>query len=90
MAATFWLLFLIFAVTVWPVWLIRRMRRVRAQMSAKTRDEHEPFKPGFTDEVRRVDGLVYAKSDEHNEELIAADKQSTAMPDIVKTLEGRR
>lgn len=90
MGEMLWLFFLIFAIILWPVWMIKRMRDVRAQMSVKTREAREPVKPAFVDAVRNVDGLVYAKSSDINEELIEADKNATAMPDIVKTLEGRR
>ncbi len=90
MAEILWMFLLVFALVVWPVWMIRRIHYVRAEMSAKTREGRESFKPGFIDAIRNVDGLVYARSGDINEELIDADKQATAMPDIVKTLEGRR
>jgi hypothetical protein len=87
-----WLIALVFSIVAWPTWMIRRMKRIQRQLV--DHDAHEDSAPHYherSEEIVRSDkGFVYAKSHEANPDLIAADKKAAEMPDIVKTLEGRR
>jgi len=68
------------------------MRWVRAQMAEASRASRrqEKHRPDFVDGTIGADGLIYSRDTRINEELMEADKTAMAMPDIVKTLEGRR
>jgi hypothetical protein len=87
-----WFLLLGFSVFVWPVWMYRRMKSVQRQLN-DTRGEQDTaphYRERMEDLVKREGNLTVTKSLEANEDLIAADKRAREMPDIVKTLEGRR
>jgi biopolymer transport protein ExbB/TolQ len=87
-----WFLVLGFSIFVWPVWMYRRMKKVQRQLNA-TREETDTaphYRDKMEDLVKREGNLTMTKSLEANEDLIAADKKAREMPDIVKTLEGRR
>jgi DNA-dependent RNA polymerase auxiliary subunit epsilon len=92
MSALIWMIFLFLAVVVWPWWMIRRMRWVRAQSAAESRAKlaEKPYQPNFIEGAKGADGLTYGRDTYVNEQLIEADKNASSMPDIVKTLEGRR
>jgi hypothetical protein len=80
------------SVTVWPWWMYRRMKFVREQGMAQSRESRlsKPVQPSFEEGTKAADGLIYGRDININEELIEADKNAASMPDIVKTLEGRR
>jgi hypothetical protein len=88
----FALLFL--SVVVWPIWLLRRMRKVRAMTSGLDRDVTErreamPWQP-YVDEVKGDDGLIYARPMDTDPDQISAERSAAEMPDINKTLQGKR
>ncbi len=87
-----WGIALLVMSVVWPVWMVRRMRHVRALMAERDRAERakKPYRPDFDDVVASADGLVMSRANRDTDALIDADKAATAMPDIVKSLEGRR
>jgi hypothetical protein len=66
--------------------------KVQRQLNA-TREEKDiapHYRDKLEDFVKREGNLTVTKSLAANEDLIAADKRVRAMPDIIKTLEGRR
>jgi hypothetical protein len=88
----FALLFL--SVVVWPIWLFRRMRKVREMTSGPDRDVAErrqamPWQP-YTDEIKGEDGLTYARPMDTDPDQISAERSTAEMPDINKTLQGKR
>ncbi len=86
------IILLALSVTVWPWWMYRRMKFVREQGMAQSREARlsKPVQPNFEEGTKAPDGLIYGRDSNVNEELIKADKNAASMPDIVKTLEGRR
>ena len=72
--------------------MVKRMRAVRRKMNelSRRKREEQPWRPSVEDIVKREGELGYQRNYAVNEELIEADKTGAAMPDIVKTLEGRR
>jgi hypothetical protein len=87
-----WFLVLGFSIFVWRVWMFRRMKKVQRQLNA-TREEKDiapHYRDNMEDFVKREGNLTVTKSLAANEDLIAANKRARAMPDIIKTLEGRR
>lgn len=78
---------LFFSVIIFPWWMVRRMQRVKEMMRS---DDTSPRSQDTDEFISSEGGLVYGKKHALNEDLLSADKSAAAMPDIVKTLEGRR
>lgn len=93
MAELLWIAALFISVVAWPVWLWRRMRKVRELVDA-TGSEQEPARHPReqTEEIaaQGADGYTLVKIHDGNADLIAADKAAREMPDIGKTLAGKR
>ena len=83
---------LVFAVFVWPIWLFRRMRKVQRIANARAAAKREPVMvvTPYVDEVHTADGTVQARPMEFDADLLAADKRAAEMPDIERTLIGKR
>lgn len=86
--------FLLLSVVVLSVWLFRRMRKVREMTTGIDRDVAErretmPWLP-YVDEVKGADGLTYAWPKDADPDQISAERSSAEMPDIAKTLQGKR
>lgn len=81
-----------FSIFVWPFLIYRRMKSVQRTLNAvrENKDAAPHHRHRMEDVVKQEGGLTYGKSIEENEELITSDKKAREMPDIVKTLEGRR
>ena len=93
MAELTYLMLLVFAVSVWPVWLYRRMKKVRTMTHARTSEtEDEPRfnNVSYVDEAYAPDGTILARPMEFNEALFAADRRAEELPDIERTLQGKR
>lgn len=89
-----YLALLFFSVIVWPFWLFRRMRKVRQMTSGLDKDfierrEAMPWQP-YVDEVKGADGLVYGRPMDADADHISAERSNNEMPDITKTLQGKR
>ena len=81
-------LMLLFSIILFPWWMYRRMKRVKELM--RQPDDAQSRSAKTEEFVKSEDGLVYGKAHSVDDDLLAADKAGSAMPDIVKTLEGRR
>ena len=85
-------LFLCFAVFVWPYLLFRRMRKVRDTVNQRSAmvSRDRSYSAPYVDETHHADGSVSARSFDFDEDLSAADKRATELPDINQTLQGKR
>jgi hypothetical protein len=93
MAELTYLMLLVFAVIVWPVWLYRRMKKVRAMTHARptdTEDEPQFNNVAYVDEAYAPDGTILARPMAFDEALFAADRRAEELPDIERTLLGKR
>ncbi len=92
MNEAFYLLFLIFAVFVWPVLIFRRMRKVRSILADRAAQQRaaQPRITPYVDEMRDANGEVLARPFQFDADLAAADKKAQELPDIERTLLGKR
>jgi hypothetical protein len=86
------LILLVFSIFAWPIWLYRRMRKVQRIANARVAEKREPESNvlPYVDEERTADGTILARPMEFDEVLHAADKRAAELPDIERTLIGKR
>jgi hypothetical protein len=92
MSEAIYLILLLFTIFVWPIWLYRQMRKVQRVASARVAKKREPqlHTTPYVDEQHAADGTVLARPMDFDEALLAADKREAELPDIERTLLGRR
>lgn len=92
MNGAIYLVVLLFSVIGLPVLIFRRMHKVRDIVTAQSieRDRHRRVAAPYADEVKAADGTSMARPMQFDEDLSAADKRQSEMPDFEKTMIGKR
>ena len=92
MNGAIYLVLLLFSIVGVPILMFRRMRKVRDIVTAQSieRDRNRRTDAPYADEVKAADGLSLARPMHFDEELSAADKRQSEMPDFEKTIIGKR
>ena len=83
---------LLIAFVIFPIWMFRRMRKVRDAVNRQSteRSAKATVATPFIDEIHNADGSITARPMVYDEQLAAADRRATELPDINQTLQGKR